>query len=167
DSMRLTAIVPEYRQIAENIHEKVIKLNKGTRAPDFDLYDIDSNLVGLKDFRGKFLYIGFYTTLSFSCKEDIEPLKALRKKHGHAYSIVSVFIDDDFRAAVDFMRDNGCKWTLLHYGNRPEILKQYDVRAYPTYYLIDPDGNLSMSPAPGPDEDFETRFYEVIKTWRK
>jgi len=46
---------------------------------------------------------------------------------------------------------------------QPEVLKEYDIRAFPTYFLIGPDGKLILSPAPSPAEDFEQRLFEIMK----
>jgi hypothetical protein len=45
-----------------------------------------------------------------------------------------------------------------------EIIDQYDVRAYPTYYLIGPSGKLQMSPAPSPAEGFESQLFKLMRS---
>jgi len=62
-----------------------------------------------------------------------------------------------------FLTSNKYDWKFLLYDRQPEVLKQYDIRAYPTYFLIGPDGKLILSPAPSPSEDFESRLFEVMK----
>jgi hypothetical protein len=49
------------------------------------------------------------------------------------------------------------------YDRQPDVLKEYDIRAFPTYFLIGPDGKLILSPAPSPSEDFESELFEVMK----
>jgi len=52
----------------------------------------------------------------------------------------------------------------LHFSNQPDIIREYDVRAYPTYFLIDKEGKLVYSPAPTPSENFETKLFNVMKS---
>jgi hypothetical protein len=47
---------------------------------------------------------------------------------------------------------------------KSEILEDYDIRAYPSYFLIDPEGKLILSPAPGPDKGFEKVFLEILRS---
>jgi hypothetical protein len=51
----------------------------------------------------------------------------------------------------------------LHYGNQSSIIREYDIRAFPTYYLIDRNGKLAISPAPSPAEEFEARFFKLLR----
>jgi len=43
-------------------------------------------------------------------------------------------------------------------------MKDYDIRAFPTYFLIGPDGNLINSPAPGPGENFENNLFKIMRS---
>jgi thioredoxin-related protein len=57
--------------------------------------------------------------------------------------------------------------TVLIAGTRNDLLKQYKIKAYPTYYLIDPDGNFLFSPAPSPAENFESVFRNILLSRQK
>jgi len=43
-------------------------------------------------------------------------------------------------------------------------MRDYDVRAFPTYYLIDREGKLAISPAPAPGDDFEARLFSLLRS---
>jgi hypothetical protein len=62
-----------------------------------------------------------------------------------------------------FLAKNKYDWKFLLYDRQPGVLKDYDIRAYPTYFLIGPDGKLILSPAPSPSENFESRLFEIMK----
>ena len=62
------------------------------------------------------------------------------------------------------LKNTGYDWTFLYYGNKPELVKDYDVRAYPTYFLIGPDKKLIWSPAPSPREDVEVRLFNLLRS---
>ncbi len=56
---------------------------------------------------------------------------------------------------------------LLSYKSQKSIIDDYKVRVYPTYYLINPEGKLSMSPAVSPAENFELQFFKMIQSLKK
>jgi hypothetical protein len=65
---------------------------------------------------------------------------------------------------ANYVKNTGLNWTFLHFGNQPSILEEYDIRAYPTYYLIGPDGKLLLSPAQSPGENFEQYLFEIMRS---
>jgi hypothetical protein len=77
--------------------------------------------------------------------------------------IVTILLDNDKNVIKSFLARSNYQWKFLHYGNQATIIKDYDIRAFPTYYLIDPDGNLALSPSPSPSEDFEAHFFKVLR----
>lgn len=151
------------KSTALSIREKVTKLLAGFEPPFFELYDIDSNLVTLDKFKGKFVYLNFCSCFSYTCLNEFVMLQNLHNKHNKYLEIVTVVIDDDVQVMKDFLLRSGYNWTFLHYDNTPQIFKEYDVRVFPTYYLIDDEGKLSMSPAPAPAEEFEGRLFKVLR----
>lgn len=163
DSLVITTDDVLVKNTALSIREKVTKLLVGYAPPAFSLYDKDSNLVSLEKFKGKFVYLNFCSCFSYSCINEFAMLQTLYKKHSKYLEIITVVIDDDVQVMKDFIERSGYNWTFLHFDNQPEIFRQYDVRAFPTYYLIDNEGVLSMSPAPAPAEEFEGRLFKALR----
>jgi peroxiredoxin len=163
DSMLLVNENSLVKSSAESIREKVTKLLPGHEPPYFELYDIDSNLVKLSDFKGKFVYLNFCSCFSYTCINEFVMLHNLYRKHNKYLEIVTIVIDDDLVVVKDFVERSGYPWKFLQFDNQPEIFQQYDVRVFPTYYLIDNEGKLSMSPAPAPAEEFEGRLFKVLR----
>jgi hypothetical protein len=58
---------------------------------------------------------------------------------------------------------NSYPWTFLHFSNQPDLLDDYDIRGYPSYFLIGPEGRLILSPAPSPVENFESTFLRIFE----
>ena len=68
----------------------------------------------------------------------------------------------------NYMKTNKYEWTFLFFNNQYDLLKDYKVKAYPTFYLVDPDGKMSLLPAVPPSEPFfEKRFNDAYSTWQK
>lgn len=155
--------VPVQTSIAKSMHEKVTKLLIGFAPPNFELYSADSNLTSLDKYRGKFVYLNFCSCFSYSCLNEFTQLQLLHNKHKKYLEIVTVVIDDNVEVMKNFLARSGYNWTFLHYDNQPEILQEYDVRIFPTYYLIDHEGILIQSPAASPNEQFEGRLFKMLR----
>jgi peroxiredoxin len=163
DSLNGTTRIPIHKAIGEEIRQKVTKLMVGYAPPPFKLLNSDSVITSLADFKGQYVYLNFCTTKNYACLKELEQLKWVREKYGKYVKIVSISVDESLSDVRRFVKKSGYKWTFLHYGNQPDILKEYDIRAFPTYYLVDPQGKLTWSPAPSPNENFESKLFEELK----
>ncbi len=163
DSFKTWTENQTHKEIASNISDKITQLLKGYEAPDFCLYDADSNKVCLDDMKGEYIYLGFCNRLNYSCRKHYKILKNLHKKHKQHFRIVIVSTAESFEDMKAFKEEKGYAWTFLHYGNNQKLLKKYNIKTMPTYYFINSEGKLKLSPAPGPDEDIEQRIYNILK----
>ncbi|MDY0196755.1 MAG: TlpA disulfide reductase family protein [Tenuifilaceae bacterium] len=164
DSLYRRTTIPEHLMIAENIRSKVTRLLAGFVPAPFELYSIDGKLMSLNEFKGKYVYLNFCTTTSYSCLQEFSLLEKLYEKHKQRLEIVTISVDMDINDLKNFLEQTEYHWTFLHYGNKPEIIKDFDVRAYPTYFLIGPDRRLILSPAPSPRENFEIQFFNYLRS---
>lgn len=164
DSLYFTSKIPEHLVIAENIKEKVTHLLAGFVPAPFELYDSNGKLVKLDDFKGKYVYLNFCTSTSYTCLQEYSLLQKLYEKHKQQLEIVTICVDKDKQDMTNLIHTAGYDWTFLHYGNKPEVVKEFDVRAYPTYFLIGPDKKLILSPAPSPQENFEIQFFKILRS---
>jgi thiol-disulfide isomerase/thioredoxin len=165
DSLYFTTTSPEHKVIATNIREKVIRLLPGHFPPEVALYDIAGKLVTLDQFRGKFVYLNFCSVNSYTCLQDFALLEQVYKKYGSKVEIVSISTDPDIQDLRHFLSKKPYKWTFLHYGKAPDIVNRYDIRAYPTYFLINPKGMMQLSPAPNPHEKLEIMLVNQLQGW--
>lgn len=163
DSVYRTTKNAEHLLIAENIRSKITKLLPGFVPNTFTLNDINGNEINLDKFEGKYVYLNFCTTTSYTCLQEFPLLEKLRNKYGKHLEIVSISADKEINDLKSFLQNSGYTWTFLHYGNKPDIIKDFDIRAYPTYFLIGPDKKLILSPAPSPKENFEMKFFQILR----
>ena len=76
---------------------------------------------------------------------------------------MAICADLRFESMVHYAQTSGYKWPFVYCGGDPRVVADYDVRSYPTYYLVDPEGTLLLSPAPGPQEGLGRVLFEQ---WR-
>jgi peroxiredoxin len=164
DSLILQTRIELHQLIGRTIRDKITKLLSGYLPPAFELYDLDSNLISLESFKGKYLYLNFCSCSSYTCLKEFEVLQGIYERHKDKLEIVTVAVDTYDESMHSFLKSKNYNWKFLYYGHQSGILEDYDIRAFPTYFLIGPDGKLIQSPAPTPEENFESKLFEVMRS---
>ncbi|MBR5983563.1 MAG: TlpA family protein disulfide reductase [Bacteroidales bacterium] len=167
DSLYITTEYPIHQQIAQNIADNSLTMAKGTVALPFELPDTMGNMMKLSDFKGKYLYLQFANTQTYSSAAEFDVLKRIYSRYKGLCIFVTILTDSDKEKAKKFIADNSLNWTFLFAEINGKVISDYNVRAYPTYYLIDPHGMLVMSPAPSPAENFEKYLFKIIENQKK
>ena len=168
DSMAATSRTRDFRAVASTLSAEFSTLLIGRAAPQLDLSDADGNRKGLYDFAGKFAYVMFFNPDSYTALSDLELIRGIRQDFPPGIlDIVVVCVAgsrDDYKDFIDENPD--LEIPVYWYNGNKEMLRKYNVRAYPTYYLISPESVLNMSPAPAPTENFQPKFDAAYRTWR-
>ena len=167
DSLYITTEYPIHQQIAQNIADNSLTMAKGTVALPFELPDTVGNMMSLSDFKGKYLYLQFANTQTYSSAAEFDVLKRIYNRYKGLCIFVTILTDSDKEKAKKFIADNSLNWTFLFAEINSKVISDYKVRAYPTYYLIDPQGMLVMSPAPSPAENFEKYLFKIIENQKR
>ncbi len=156
------------RLIASNIYKNITALRVGYPAPAFTLPNKLGINRSLKHFKGKFVYLNFCHYQSLGCKEQLPILQRYMQAAPKDFTIVTILYGLDQKQFRRFLRDHkDYNWIFLNGQDNPSLLHKYKVVAFPTYYLIDPDGKMLLSPAPTPTENFEQLFIPLYKQWHK
>lgn len=164
DSLYFNTSIPEHRVIAQNIREKVTKLLPGFIPPKFELYDLNGKKRSLDEFKGRYIYLNFGTSASYTCLQEFKSMVDIQKKYEKFLTIVSVMTDESEAELKSFVAQTGYSWVFLNYKNKPDIIKDFDVRAFPSFFVIGPDGRILASPAAAPSEKFDLKFFELLKS---
>lgn len=163
DSIKSTSKIQQHKQIAQNIEIKNKAVRAGTMAPEFCLADTAGVYRSVDEYRGKYVYLNFVSIDNYTCVQDLEQLKLLNEKTKAVMDVVSISIDEDFDSVKKLFKRNGYNWTLLDVKGDKSVVDRYKVKVYPSYFLIDTDGTLCMSPALSPSENFEARFKQIFQ----
>jgi thiol-disulfide isomerase/thioredoxin len=164
DSLSTKTKIAYHKSVISDIKMKITRLLSGSEPPPLSLYDKDSNLISLEDFRGKYVYLMFCNSYSYYCIREFELLNDLNSRHNSHLAIVTILVDETWQSMKDLLKTNNYSWTFLNYSSNPEIINEYDVKAYPSYHLIGPDGKLIASPAPAPMEGFEEYLFKTMRS---
>jgi peroxiredoxin len=110
-------------------------------APSFSFTTADGEFIELDDLRGKVVVLDFWGTWCPPCVESVPSLRSLHKKYSKEPSFVLIGVSSDSEDDVwrDFIGKNQMVWP--QYRDRDhKILRAFDIRAFPTYIVIDHEG---------------------------
>ena len=164
DSMIRDPVIPEYAGWAGQIRQKLADLMIGSAPPQFTLTDMRGGTYSLADSGDRYIYLIFCTPEHYGCMMEYPFLQSYHARHSDYLEVVSVMVAEERENVEHFMERNGYLWKALFYEDQPDILRDYQVRAFPTSYLIGPDGNLVLSPAPLPSEGFEQQLFRIMRS---
>lgn len=163
DSLHVSTEFDIHRDIAQNIADNTLSMANGTIAPPFELEDTSGVYKSLAAYRGRFVYLVFANTASYTSQMELGLLKRIHDRYHSICNIVTVLTDENRESAKEFIRRNNFEWDFLFTSINSPVISTYKISAYPTYFFIDPSGTLIMSPAPGPAENFERYLFEILK----
>lgn len=128
----------------EEVDPKVA-LRPGTEAPLFTAETFSGDELSLSDLKGKYVMIDFWGTWCGPC---IEALPIIKEAHatygGENFEIVGIANELNLERFGDFVERENLQWPQIPeiYEKESEIQELYSVNSYPTYYLINPDGEI-------------------------
>jgi peroxiredoxin len=154
---------PENREVARNMIGVLTKLRVGTPAPGFKLKDKMQKEVTLSDFKGKPVILNFWTTYCQDCITEMDRMKPIYDKFRDLISFISISADKDFSKMLFFVNFKpDFVWNFLHIGDDYDLLKEYNVKSYPLFVLIDQDGNIVQYPADLPGSGLELSITKLL-----
>ncbi len=121
-------------------------LGKGSgKAPGFSLQDVDklqTSAVTLSSFEGKVVLLNVFTTTCDICRAEFPNLIAVNEKYSERedVQVVGIAIDPMVEAVQSLVRAVGINYTVLM--GELETLVSWDIKAFPTSFLIDPQGQI-------------------------
>jgi thiol-disulfide isomerase/thioredoxin len=163
DSMASHPVSPDFGTYASQLKTKLSSLMTGFYPPAISLEDLDGKLCSLEDFKGKYTYLFFGTPDHYGCMMEYPFLQSYAEKHTDYLNVVTIMASEKKSELEEFMTRNEYRWKALHYEYQPGVLTDYQVRAYPTAYLIDRDGKLLLSPAMLPTDGFEQQLFRIMR----
>ncbi|HWY98090.1 MAG TPA: redoxin domain-containing protein [Bacteroidia bacterium] len=158
--------IDEDKLIARNILNSFTEITGGNEAPEFTLRDMQGDQTSLIDFRGKYLYLCFFKSSVSECMSELDVMSALRRQYGKKINFVCISEDDNYADLQKFLDQNKIyNWQFLYDEGR-KVLKQYDVKTLPEFFLINPKGHFLKSPADPPSHGIQQTF-DIIASHKK
>ncbi|MEO0557877.1 MAG: TlpA disulfide reductase family protein [Bacteroidota bacterium] len=129
-------------------------------APDFTLPDASGELVSLTDHRGQYVLVDFWGTWCGPCVTAIPHLVQLEQTYPELVilGLASYEYEDD--DPTSFIRERGGQYPILLADEA--TLETYQVEAFPTYYLVNPEGTIVFSGIPDRDPETTDRLDALL-----
>ena len=115
-------------------------LQIGDPAPDFALQTESGETVRLADFRGETVVLDFWGTWCAPCVEVLPAMGELAEAHPEVTVLGLASYELEDATPTAFARERGASYPVLLADT--QTLEAYHVYAFPTYFVIGPDGTL-------------------------
>jgi len=159
--------IPEHRKISINILQIAYKLGVGSPAPYFSAVDRNGKIISLSDFKGRYIYINFFSTKNITSLKEMPKISDLVKKYADKVVFVSICTDDSIKSYKNYLRTNPkYNWTILFNNSVAKGSTAYDLynlKAVPAFFFINQFGNLAQSPAKPATQGFEYKLKAIFK----
>ncbi len=123
--------------------ELSLDLKIGDKAPDFQLPDLDGNLIGLSNFKGKYILLDFWSSNCGPCILELPNLlRNYQEYKDRGFEIMSISFDKKKSDWLKAVKDYNMIWTSVSdlKGSDSDVIMTYNVYFMPTYFLIDTEG---------------------------
>lgn len=148
NSQSTTQKVPSDESVEEenNKQEEQVEI---VPAPDFTLTDQYGNVHTLSDYKGKTVFLNFWATWCPPCKQEMPDIQKLYEKYGQNKEDLIVLgvagpnmgREGDVEHIKNFLEDNNYTFPVVM-DEEGLSFYQYGIRAYPTTFMIDAEGNV-------------------------
>lgn len=131
--------------VSEEKVDPKVALRPGTEAPKFTAETLSGEEINLADLQGKYVMIDFWGTWCGPCIDALPVIKEAYEKYGgENFEIVGIANELNLERFEDFVERESLEWPQVPeiYEENNEIQELYSVNSYPTYYLVNPDGEI-------------------------
>ncbi len=145
----------EFEEVAEDVEEAEESEAEDSSqeklpAPDFTLTDQYGNTHTLSDYKGKIVFLNFWATWCPPCRAEMPDIQAIYEEY-EAMEDPDVVIlgvafpdygsEESVEGITQFLDEHGYTYPVLMDIDASLMLPYY-ITAYPTTFMIDPDGNV-------------------------
>jgi peroxiredoxin len=145
---------------------RIERAEKRPPAPDFTLEDLSGKRVGLKQFRGKVVFLNFWATWCIPCREEMPAMEKLhRELRDEGLEVVAVNFKESNQQVRKFFGELGLTFIAL-LDKEGEVSKEYGVWSLPLSYFIDRRGEFvgkAMGSRNWDSEEARNFFLDLLK----
>lgn len=161
----------EHKRIADNMLAYFNKMQVGNKAPDFSARSKDGKMASLGAYKGRWVYLNFFSTTNPGSLKEMPKIAALKKKYGDKVVFLSVCLDDSLKSYVNFLRSNPKYDWAIWFNNEKSLTKtakdNYFVTGTEAYFLVNNLGYLAQSPALAPSQGIEYNFNLIFRVRKR
>ena len=118
-----------------------VRPQRGFRAPDFTLLDLEGEQVSLSDFRGQLVLINFWATWCPPCRDELPVIQAQYEKSDDLV-VLGVNFQEGADEVRSFVTNEELTFPIL-LDEEGRVTMTYRARALPTSFLVDAEGIIT------------------------
>ena len=149
--------------------------NNAQSAIDFTLQDQNGNTHKLSEYKGKVVFLNFWTTWCGYCKTELQDLQELYNEYGKNENDV-IFLgvtspessknenaaDVSKEGIIEYIKQNSLDFPMV-FDEDGKVYNSYYIYAFPTSFLINQDGNVEWySPGALAKEDIKSEIDRLL-----
>lgn len=147
----------EHRRISENLINYLLsKSFKGTKAKDFTLTTIEGKEISLNKLSNKPSIISFVKLSEIPSLKELNILHNLIDSLKDNYNIITITCDRNMETTYNFKVNSKIgskyKWDFIHFDNKWSLLEAYNIKVFPTFILVNNQGEILQNPMKNPSE---------------
>ena len=141
---RAAAPAPARPILDEAVRElELVRPPRLKRAEDFTVALLRGEPLKLSEQRGKPVLINFWATWCAPCREEMPAMERLyRRHHERGFVLLAVSVDTDAALVRPFLEQHKLTFPVA-LDSTMSLANAYGVRALPSSFLVDRDGNLA------------------------
>lgn len=144
----------ELDKLVSDAMQRTRQFAAGTPAPTFALSDTSGNMVSLRDFQGKLVYIDFWASWCRPCMQKMQEMKTLEAAFANENIVfLHISIDQTPTAWREALAQHTPAGIQLYSSPKSPVVESYQVLSVPKYFIVTPDGNFAFTP---PQSDVQT-----------
>ncbi len=121
----------------------LVRPSRSKRAEDFTVALLRGEPLKLSEQRGKPVMINFWATWCGPCREEMPAMERLYRGHRErGFVLLAVSVDTDASLVRPFLEQHKLTFPVA-LDSKMSLANAYRVRALPSSYLVDRDGNLA------------------------
>ena len=151
------------KSTAALLKSKLIYLTKGTAAPDLSLKTLNGDEVKLSAFKGKLTYLSFTTITNPICRQHLDELKKFAQQFASNVEFVTVLPEADLSRKEVILQQN---WPGKILIADDKAIETYQVKTFPTAFLLDEKQVFIASPALNPLDGLQQELAGILKNKR-
>ena len=110
-------------------------------APDFEL-EGSQKQIRLSDYRGQIVYLDFWASWCQPCRKSFGWMNKMQSLYGEeGFKVIAINLDESRQKADKFLQQIPADFNVA-FDPRGDTAESYNVKAMPSSYIIDKNGNV-------------------------
>lgn len=136
---------PTFAEAEAALLHRIRHATVGATVPELTGLRLDGTEERLADYRGRVVLLDFWATWCVPCVAALPKLRELVDESPRdRFVLLSISVDKEVETVTEFQKDKPMPWVNWFTGfpSESEIVSALDVRAFPTYILVNEEGEI-------------------------